>query len=108
LPGWESPPNTVARRFPESPGFSRGEVQRANDVVRISQEPLTEQSDANPLQGGFKIFTAVDYQMNPSIPRLDSNLKRNYKGRFTIGFHQQSVHYAGSFPSFKSFQTPFD
>jgi hypothetical protein len=29
MPGWESPSNTVARRFPESPGFSHGEVQLA-------------------------------------------------------------------------------
>src|SRR4249920_3443053 len=27
MPGLERPTNTAARRFPESPGFSRGEVQ---------------------------------------------------------------------------------
>jgi hypothetical protein len=33
MPGWESPSNTVARRFPESPGFSHGEVQVLEEHV---------------------------------------------------------------------------
>jgi hypothetical protein len=33
LPGWESPSNTVARRFPESPPFRAGEVQYPNELT---------------------------------------------------------------------------
>src|SRR5882762_1262587 len=75
MPGSERPTNAAARRYPESPSFSHGEVQhthspRRSQVVCLSRQQFSIwRSTASSLGGGpphDKVGQAA--QREPSLP----------------------------------------
>src|SRR5262245_4935499 len=90
MPGWEAPPNAIARWLPESPGFSHGEVQ-AQQAQLLQRRQRRQRQDQRLLDAyQAEIITLRELQMRRQ--KLAATLHQiAQESRQLVHTRQQSV-----------------